>query len=200
MINDLQSLNSFVRFCESKQNIANEGKIVNGIKKVINNTINKKLKNKTKNPNDNQIRKDIKVSFEAKKASGSIFDHLYKTEAMCAEGLTNPCDENTHKFFASYISKWEGCPNKIYFYYCTGGDLNKYYHLTGDNQYPNDLGIFFIDWSNFNREFDASSHKGKFRWFSDVVDNNARREIRANNPYYKDYHSLYGDDWFYSTI
>lgn len=48
MINNSQQLNSFVQFCESKQSIANEGKIVDDIKKVINNTINKRLKNKTK--------------------------------------------------------------------------------------------------------------------------------------------------------
>ena len=78
--------------------------------------------------------------------------------------------------------------------------MNAYYHLSDDNQYPNDLGIFFIDWSNFDRSFKASEYKGNFRYFSDVVDNNARREIRKNNPHYKNYHSLYGDEWFYSTI
>lgn len=78
--------------------------------------------------------------------------------------------------------------------------MNTTYHLTTDNRYPDDLEILFIDWSNFGRGFSASKHKGNFRYFSDVVDNNARREIRKNNPHYKNYHSLYGDEWFYNTI
>ena len=179
-------------------NTLNEGKILDKIKRVINNVINKNLKN------DNKQRKapttapeDIEYTLEP---ANSKFDYLYNKEAMCAEGLAKCDSDETASFFVNYISKWEGCPKKINFYYCKGKDLNSYYHLTGDNKYPDDLGIFFIDWSNFGKSFSPSEHKGSFRWFSDVVDNNARREIRKGNTYYKDYHSLYGDDWFYSTV
>jgi serine/threonine protein kinase len=33
-----------------------------------------------------------------------------------------------------------------------------------------------------------------------LIDNNARREILKGNPHYKNYHSLYGDKWFYQTV
>ena len=127
------------------------------------------------------------------KASSSDFDRLYKKEAMCAEGMRNHNSKDTMYAFAKVISEWEGHPDKLYLYYCDGRDLNRYYHLTGDNQYPDNLGIFFIDWSNFGKDFKASQHKGNFRWFSDVVDNNARVEIRKGNPHYKNYHSYFAN-------
>ena len=195
------TLENFISYCDNME-IAEEGKILDKIKRVINNTINKKLKN-TKNVNGKSETKPTTPKYiypQLKKASSSDFEHLYKVEAMCAEGMANCDSEDTMRFFTEVIAKWEGHPEKLYFYYCYGKDLNTYYHLTDDNQYPDNLGIFFIDWSNFGKEFDASRYKGAFRWFSDVVDNNARREIRKGNPRYKNYHSLYGDEWFYSTI
>ena len=181
------TMENFIDYCEEYQ-IAEEG-LFNKIKEKF---------SKKKSENVKSVPKNVQSTMI--KASSSNFKHLYDTEAMCAEGLKDPDSEETKKLFTDMVSKWEGCPEKVNFYYCSGKDLNNYYHLTGDNRYPNDLGIFFIDTSNFGKEFDASSHKGKFRWFSDVVDNNARREIQKGNKYYDGYHSLYGDEWFYSTI
>ena len=172
---------------------------MNKIKRAINNTINKKLKN-TKGTTQKDVKVNTEVTYSLKQASSSDLDRLYKVEAFCAEGLKDPDSDDNANFFTSHVSKWEGCPNHVNFFYCRGKDLNTKYYLTDDNMYPDNLGIFFIDWSNFGREFDASGYKGNFRYFNDVVDNNARREIRKNNPNYKNYHSLYGDEWFYSTI
>ena len=143
---------------------------------------------------------NTEFTYTLSKASNSDFDTLYNKEAYCAEGMPNASSDEAAKFLLNYFSKFNGCAKHINFYYCYGKDLNNYYHLTEDNRYPDDLGIFFIDWSNFDRSFDVAGHKGNLRYFSDVVDNNARKEIRKGNPYYKNYHSLYGDDWFYSTI
>ena len=172
-----------------------ENKIVDTIKGTINSTINNKLKNRG---NKNSETAKNSSEYTIKKASGGDFDHLYNTEAFCGEGLRKT-DENIERL-VNDISKIKGHPNTIHFYYCTGKDMNTKYYLTTDNRYPDDLEILFIDWSNFGRGFSASKHKGNFRYFSDVVDNNARREIRKNNPHYKNYHSLYGDEWFYNTI
>ena len=160
------------------------------------------FKNKDKKESKTEENKNSDIKFTLTKVtSKDKFDYLYNKEAMCAEGLKNPDKEETAKTFANHIrNNWNCKGGSIEFYYCFGRDLNKIYHLTGDNKYDDNLGIFFIDWSKLPSNFDISSHKGSFRWFSDVVDNNARREIRKKNPYYKDYHSLYGDDWFYSTI
>ena len=172
-----------------------ENKIVDAIKGTINSTINNKLKNRG-NKNSETVKNSSEYTI--KKASGGDFEHLYNTEAFCGEGLRKT-DGNIERL-VNDISRIKGHPNTIHFYYCTGKDMNTTYHLTTDNRYPDDLEILFIDWSNFGRGFSASKHKGNFRYFSDVVDNNARREIRKNNPHYKNYHSLYGDEWFYNTI
>ena len=129
-------------------------------------------------------------------------DKLYNSEAYCAEGLDND-DESIHKLANAIQDKWIGAKetDEIYFYRCMGKDLNEIYHLTGSNRYKDDLNILFLDWNaSFSKSFDVSRYKGNFRYFSDVVDNNARREIRKGNEHYKDYHSLYGDSWFYGTI
>ena len=186
------TLESFINFCDDMM-IAEEGLISKIKEKLKTRGTSKKTSSKATNIPEN-------VTYTLKKASSSDFEHLYKTEAYCAEGLEKPNSDSTAEVFVNAFSKYNGVASHINFYYCLGKDLNKYYHLTGDNTYPNNLGIFFIDWSNFSKDFAASEHKGKFRYFSDVVDNNARREIRKNNPHYKNYHSLYGDEWFYSTI
>ena len=182
------AIESFISFCD-EMCITQEGKIFDKIKSKF-----------TKDKKDEERKSMVKPNPTLKKASSSDFKHLYNTDALCAEGLKNPDSEDTMNTFTQVISKWEGCPEKLNFYYCFGKDLNDFYYLTGDNKYPDNLGIFFIDWSNFGKEFKASSHKGKFRWFSDVVDNNARREIQKGNTLYENYHSKYGDKWFYDTI
>ena len=197
--NESLTLENFISFCDEMM-IANEGKIMDKIKGVINNTINKRLTSKKEVGKKANGNIPITIQPTLTKAGPSDFERLYKTEAMCAEGMKDPDSEDTMRYFTEAISKWDGHPEKLYFYWCRGKDLNKHYHLTGDNQYPDELGIFFIDWSNFGKEFKAYEHKGGFRWFSDVVDNNARREIRKGNKFYENYHSLYGDEWFYSTI
>ena len=187
------TLESFISFCDDMM-IAEEG-LVGKIKEKLKTrgTTKKSSSSKANNIPEN-------VTFTLKKASSSDLDYLYKVEAYCAEGVSNPGSDDTANVFCKHFAKCNGVASNIQMYYCFGKDLNKYYHLTGDNTYPDKLGIFFIDWSNFSKDFDVVGHKGKFRYFSDVVDNNARREIRKNNPHYKNYHSLYGDEWFYSTI
>jgi hypothetical protein len=70
--------------------------------------------------------------------------------------------------------------------------MNDFYHLTTDNKYPeNNFKILCIDWITAGVR---SPFKSKWRWFSDVVDNNAKREIAKRNPYYKHYNSIYYGD------
>jgi len=71
--------------------------------------------------------------------------------------------------------------------------MNKIYNLTGDNKYGNNLGILAIDWVDVI-EKSKYRYKGQWRWFSDVVDNNAKREIAKGNPSYDHYHSIYYGD------
>lgn len=59
----------------------------------------------------------------------------------------------------------------------SGEDMNKFFHLTGDNAYPDDLPFlsFTLDGLDIGK---LAMFKIRFgaRWFDDIVDNNARRE------------------------
>ena len=55
-------------------------------------------------------------------------------------------------------------------YLIKGKDMNAHYHLTGTNAYPDDLNIFAI------YPFKGLAMMYGARWFTDVVDNNTRRE------------------------
>jgi len=63
------------------------------------------------------------------------------------------------------------------FYTFKGSDMNKYYKLTGDNKYPNNLTFlsFPLDGLSTGKLAMFKLRMGA-RWFDDIVDNNARRE------------------------
>lgn len=135
--------------------------------------------------------KDITTEAELKR--------LYNREAYCAEGVID--EPISYQTLADAVSHWKDAKkDNITIYRCKGSFINKVYHLTGSNKYNDKLTFVFIDWQEFERTFEAHKHKGNFRYFSDVVDNNARREILKHNEFYKNYHSLYGDDWFNKSI
>lgn len=85
-------------------------------------------------------------------------------------------------------------------YWFKGSDINDVYHLTGSNAYRVEHIMFIVPWKL--SEFNPAPYKSELgmRYFADVIDNNARREIWKSNSFYVDYHSLYGDEWFWSTV
>ena len=60
-----------------------------------------------------------------------------------------------------------------------GSDMNNKYHLTGGNAYPEDLTFlaFSLDGLEIGK-LSLFKLKMQDRWFDDIVDNNARREIK----------------------
>lgn len=89
------------------------------------------------------------------------FDELYKNWAMTWEGLRSEDFEE-----ALDCCGGEGAKG----YLIKGHDMNRRYRLTGDNRYPEDLNIFAIyPFKGLAIQFGA-------RWFTDIVDNNRRRE------------------------
>ena len=60
--------------------------------------------------------------------------------------------------------------------YCTGKTYNDAYELTGDNRYPDDLTIVFLD--KFSINMMDWKFKYSCRWADDVIDNNLMREGR----------------------
>ena len=89
------------------------------------------------------------------------FDFLYDNWAMTWEGLAEE----------SFEEALEECGGKnAKGYLIKGKDMNAHYHLTGTNAYPDDLNIFAI------YPFKGLAMMFGARWFTDIVDNNTRRE------------------------
>ena len=89
------------------------------------------------------------------------FDYLYDNWAMTWEGLIE--DD-----FQLAIDTVGGENAKGYL--IKGEDMNKQYHLTGDNAYPTNLSIFAVYPSK------GLAIQYGARWFTDIVDNNRERE------------------------
>ena len=101
------------------------------------------------------------------------FALLYSKDALTLEGLA---EEEASKFI-DWIKDKTGM-KKDRAYIIKGKDMNQFYSLTGSNAYSDDLTIVCIS-------FEDIEDVGKLviprfeigaRWFTDVVDNNARRE------------------------
>lgn len=91
------------------------------------------------------------------------FDFLYDNWAMTWEGLIEEDFQKAIELCGEGDAKG---------YIITGVDMNKHYGLTGDNKYPDDLTIFAV------YPFRCLAIMYGARWFTDIVDNNARMEGR----------------------
>lgn len=102
-------------------------------------------------------------------------NELYNESALTWEGLSTSEDNlnAVMEWLKDHKATIEGV--EPIFHITTGRLMNKYYGLTGDNAYPNDLNIVSV--TNINqmaivlKRFDVGG-----RWFDDIVGNNARRE------------------------
>ena len=88
-------------------------------------------------------------------------DFLYDNWAMTWEGLTEESFEEALEECGGENAKG---------YLIKGKDMNAHYHLTGTNAYPDDLNIFAV------YPFKGLAMMYGARWFTDIVDNNTRRE------------------------
>lgn len=101
--------------------------------------------------------------------------HLDETEAIVVEGL----EEDSIQAFVNWASDIAGTSVDVVEVYVMKGELlNRAWTLTGTNRYPDDLTIVAVS-------FDQLYHPGSLaiprfnvgaRWWSDVMENNLRRE------------------------
>lgn len=149
----------------------------------------KKEKKETPKKAESYSGKYTRVDVSA--SDKSTFDRLYKNEALTAEGM-KIADESDLEAVNNWFRSYSKCSaSNVEIYIIKGKTMNSFYHLTGDNAYSDDLTIVCIDWINSKV---TSPYKGRWRWFSDVVDNNAKREIAKGNHHYDHYHSIYYGD------
>lgn len=102
-------------------------------------------------------------------------DELYNESALTWEGLSTS-EENLNavmEWLKDHKATIEGVEPT--FHITTGRLMNKYYGLTGDNAYHNDLSIVSVTGINPVPIALARFEVGG-RWFDDVVNNNEMRE------------------------
>ena len=103
-------------------------------------------------------------------------DALYKQSALTWEGLTTD-EENLNavkEWLAEHGAILEG--TEPTFHIITGELMNDAYGLMGSNAYPEDLSIVAVTDIQQTKVMIARFEVGG-RWFDDIVDNNARREL-----------------------
>ena len=103
-------------------------------------------------------------------------DKLYTEWAFTIEGCI--IDDENMQFLAEWIKSLQADKKPLdSIYLIKGKTMNDVYGLTNNNRYPDDLSIIAVD----NEYIDTSKIAiQRFaiggRWFTDIVDNNVRRE------------------------
>ena len=103
-------------------------------------------------------------------------DELYEDWALTLEGLAP--DEKNLKEFLDWVRELTPLKREDV-YTIEGSVMNREYHLTGTNAYPEkDCTLVCIKLSDMENHSAVTYPRYQIggRWFLDIVDNNARRE------------------------
>ena len=103
-------------------------------------------------------------------------DELYKDWALTIEGLAP--DEKNLKEFVDWVRELTPLKREDV-YTIEGAVMNREYHLTGTNAYPEkDCTLVCIKLSDMENHRAVTYPRFQIggRWLLDIVDNNARRE------------------------
>ena len=110
--------------------------------------------------------------------SARQFQHLEKTDALTVEGLI--ADDDSFCGLEDFLAGHDAIDGHGIdeFWIIKGADMNAHYGLTGDNAYPDNLTIVNIPLDQITNITAIALPMREFggRWYSDVVDNNLRRE------------------------
>lgn len=101
--------------------------------------------------------------------------HLDETEAIVVEGL----EEDSIQAFVNWASDIAGTPVDVVEVYVMKGELlNRAWSLTGTNRYPDDLTIVAVSFDQLYQPGSLAIPRFNVgaRWWSDVMENNLRRE------------------------
>lgn len=105
-----------------------------------------------------------------------MLDEFYNKWSLTFEGTTT--DDENLKWLINWFNEHDCKMIKEDFYIISGRMMNKVYHLTGSNAYPDNINILVIKLEDL--ETPDNIYVPRFeiggRFFNDIVDNNARRE------------------------
>ena len=102
---------------------------------------------------------------------------LHKGSALTFEGLALS-DDNVASL-KGWVEQFTKFTNER-LWVISGEQMNRWYRLTGDNAYPDDLNIVCIDLNDLKDPLALALPRLSVggRWLDDVVDNNLARERR----------------------
>ena len=105
-----------------------------------------------------------------------LLDEFYEKWSLTFEGTT--IDDSNLNWLINWFKEHNCNMIKENFYVIKGRMMNDYYHLTGDNAYPDNINILVIKLEDLDNPDDIYRPRFEIggRFFNDVCDNNARRE------------------------
>lgn len=111
----------------------------------------------------------------------SEFKKLYDDWAATIEGLTADSVDD----WIGFVEENGGLKEDTEIIHFTGADMNTVFKLTGNNAYPDDLNSYAICCKHIESvdKLALPMRQVGMRWFTDIVDNNARCE--ENTSYVK---------------
>lgn len=135
---------------------------------IIYNVINKQPK--PPNERSKKMKKLTLVKVPENRVD-EFLDKFFCSSAFTFEGI-DITDKKGNKELEKALREAGYENEEILTYWFNGAEMNKKYHLTGSNAYPDDLTFLVIP-HFYNPIFKMSVGA---RWFDDIVDNNARRQ------------------------
>lgn len=111
----------------------------------------------------------------------SQFKNLYDDWAATIVGLSADSIDD----WIEFVEENGGLKEDTEIIHFTGADMNTVFKLTGNNAYPADLNSYAICCKHIESvdKIALPMRQVGMRWFTDIVDNNARRE--ENTSYVK---------------
>jgi len=107
-----------------------------------------------------------------------LFDSFYEGSALTFLGMVPEEAQNYLDYFKDYTD----VDDNVQCYIVSGSAMNDGYGLRGSNRYPDDLHIFIVPLEAFGDVGKIAIPRFQIggRWFDDVVDNNARKNMEES--------------------
>lgn len=101
------------------------------------------------------------------------FKEFYSNSDLTISGMI----PDEAQLYVDYLKEHTGIREDVAGYIYTGKAMNDHYNLSGDNRYPDDIHFLTIPNVAFESIMAIAIPRLQVggRWFSDIVDNNARR-------------------------
>lgn len=103
-------------------------------------------------------------------------DYLYNQSALSIEGVHARTDSDRAMLKRVFEERYGIDTKEMALHTIDGKTMNKFYKLTGDNAYQDNLHILSITGLPTGKQLDNLKTDLGMRWFDDIVDNNRLRE------------------------